>query len=154
MFIWLNCPLTAAWFVAWLAQRFDFQLKFNRNHFLVKLTNFDPNEPSAKGKLIGNETCEKKGFGNSDSHWWHGLPAGWLVGCCWLGKLWPKPSLGQTLTNNVCPLYAEQLEWCFAQQLIGQPHIYNIILQRMCMLQWCIPYIRVGACIFVAYWLQ
>ena len=34
--------------------------------FVVKTTNFDPNEQYAKGKLIGNQASQKLGFGNSD----------------------------------------------------------------------------------------
>ena len=34
--------------------------------FSVTASNFDPNEPPTKGKLIGNETSPKLGFGNSD----------------------------------------------------------------------------------------
>ena len=32
----------------------------------VRMTNFDPNEPSTKGRLIGNEASQKLGFGDSD----------------------------------------------------------------------------------------
>ena len=56
----------AAWLFDWLAQRFASQLKFARNHFFVRTQNFDPNQPSAEGKLIGNEASRKLSFGNSD----------------------------------------------------------------------------------------
>ena len=37
------------------------------DHVFVKITNFDPNEPSTKGKLIGNEASQKPRFGNSEA---------------------------------------------------------------------------------------